>query len=336
MFTRRAWLRTAAGSGAALALSPDLLVALDSLRAGPAAQGTLLRKAIPVSGEMLPAVGLGSSATFATVARSEEISALREVFQAMVERGATLFDTAPGYGVSEQIGGQIVNELGVADKMFWATKLNAAGGRGSTRADAAAARAQVEQSFARIKRPMIDLIQVHNMSDVPTHLAVLRDYKKEGRIRYVGVTTTFEQQYAGLIEVMRNEQLDFIGVDYAADNRDVEDVILPLAQERRIAVLAYAPFGRTSLLRRIGDRPLPEWAAGVDAATWPQLLLKWVLSNPTITAVTPATSQARHMIDNIAGGIGRLPSPAQRNELAKFVDGLPAAPRGRGGAMGGR
>lgn len=329
MLNRRAWLRNAAGSGAALALSPTLAKALASLHAGAGAQGTLLRKAIPSTGELLPAIGLGSSATFATVARSEEISALKEVFQVMAERGATLFDTAPGYGVSEQVAGQIVNELGIAGKMFWATKLNAAG-RGGGTTDPAAARAQVEQSFERLKRPKIDLIQVHNMSDVPTQLGVLKEYKKEGRVRYIGVTTTFEPQYPGLIEVMKSEPLDFIGIDYAADNRQVEDVILPLAQERKIAVLAYAPFGRTSLFRRIGDRPLPEWAKEVDATTWAQLLLKWVVSHPAITAVTPATSQAKHMIDNIGGGIGRFPTPAQRQRLVEFVDALPPAPpRGR-------
>lgn len=327
MLDRRAWIRRAAGSGAAIALSPSLLRALHAFGPGSvAAQGALLKKAIPSTGELLPVIGLGSSATFASVARSEEVTALKEVFKAMTERGATLFDTAPSYGVSEQVAGDIVNELGIADKFFWATKLNAAGRGADGKADPAAARAQVEQSFARLKRPMIDLIQVHNMSDVPTHLAVLNGYKKEGRVRYLGVTTTFEPQYPGLIEVMRNEPLDFIGIDYAADNRQVEDVILPLAQERKIAVLAYAPFGRTSLFRRIGDRPLPDWAAEVDATTWAQLLLKWVVSHPAITAVTPATSQARHMIDNIGGGIGRLPTPVQRKALVDFVDALPPAP----------
>lgn len=328
MLNRRAWFRTAAGSGAALALTPRLLQALEPLWS--ATQGTLIKKTIPSTGEMLPVIGLGSSATFASVARSEEVSALKEVFRAMADRGATLFDTAPGYGVSEQVAGQIVNELGIADKMFWATKLNAAGrGSGGT-TDPAAARAQVERSFEILKRPKIDLIQVHNMSDVPTQLAVLKDFKRQGRVRYIGVTTTFEPQYPGLIEVMRNEPLDFIGIDYAADNRQVEEVILPLAQERKIAVLAYAPFGRTSVFRRIGDRPLPEWAASFDATTWAQVLLKFVISHPAITAVTPATSQAKHMLDNIGGGVGRLPDAATRQRIIEFVDALPPAPpRGR-------
>jgi len=318
MINRRAWLRSAAGTGAALALTPRLLEALQ--------QGSIVTKAIPATGEMLPVIGLGSSATFASVARSEEISALKEVFRAMADRGATLFDTAPGYGASEQVAGEIVNELGVADKFFWATKLNVAG-RGGGSADVAAARAQLERSFAILKRPKIDLIQVHNLGDVATQLPILQQLKKEGRIRYVGVTTTFPQQYGELVQHMRNEPLDFIGTDYAADNRDVEEVILPLARERKIAVLAYAPFGRTALFRRVGDRPVPEWAAEFDAKTWAQVFLKFVVSHPAITATTPATSQARHMLDNIAGGVGRLPDEAMRKRISDFVDQLPPPPQ---------
>lgn len=318
MINRRAWIRSAAGTGAALALAPRLLEALQ--------QGSMIKKAIPATGEMLPVIGLGSSATFASVARSEEISALKEVFRAMADRGATLFDTAPGYGASEQVAGEIVNELGVADKFFWATKLNVAG-RGGASADVTAARAQLERSFAILKRPKIDLIQVHNLGDVATQLPILQELKKQGRIRYVGVTTTFPQQYGELVQHMRNEPLDFIGTDYAADNRDVEEVILPLARERKIAVLAYAPFGRTALFRRVGDRPVPEWAAEFDAKTWAQVFLKFVVSHPAITATTPATSQARHMLDNIAGGVGRLPDEAMRKRISDFVDQLPPPPQ---------
>jgi aryl-alcohol dehydrogenase-like predicted oxidoreductase len=321
MLNRRAWIRSAASSGAALALAPHLLEAMQ--------QGAIIRKAIPATGEMLPVIGLGSSATFASVARSDEISALQEVFRAMADRGATLFDTAPGYGASEQVAGDIVNELGVADRFFWATKLNVAG-RGGGSADVAAARTQLERSFAILKRPKIDLIQVHNLGDVATQLPLLYELKKQGRIRYVGLTTTFPQQYGELVQHMRNEPLDFIGTDYAADNRDVEEVILPLAHERKIAVLAYAPFGRTSLFRRVGDRPVPEWAGEFDAKTWAQVFLKFVVSHPAITATTPATSQARHMLDNIAGGVGRLPVEAMRKRISDYVDQLPSAPpRGR-------
>lgn len=319
MVSRRDFVGIAAGASAALGLTPRLLEALQ--------QGKLIRRAIPGSGEMLPVIGLGSSATFATVAISnDERSALKQVFQAMHDNGATLFDTAPGYGggASEEIAGKIVNELGIADKMFWATKLNAVA-RGAQSVDPAAARAQVEKSFEIVKKKQIDCIQVHNLSDVPGQLPILREFKKAGRVRYIGVTTTFDNQYAQLESIMRNEQLDFIGIDYAVDNRGVEEKILPLAVEKKIGVFAYAPFGRTSLFRRAAGKPLPDYAKEIDATTWAQFFLKWIISNPAITAVTPATSQAKNMIDNIGGGIGRLPDAAMRKQMTELVDALPAA-----------
>jgi aryl-alcohol dehydrogenase-like predicted oxidoreductase len=240
-----------------------------------------------------------------------------------------VFDTAPSYGASEEVAARLANELGIQERLFWATKLNVAG-HGGGAADPAAARAQVETSFARIKKAKVDLIQVHNMGDPATHLPILHELKKQGRVRYVGITTTFPQQYAQLIEVMRNEPLDFIGVDYAVDNRDVEETILPLAQERKIGVLAYAPFGRTSLFRRTAGTPLPDWARAFDAATWAQFFLKFVVSHPAVTAVTPATSQPRNMLDNLGGGIGRLPDAATRQRMAALIDALPAPAPGAG------
>ena len=321
MLNRREWLGITAGAGACLGLTPRLLHALQ--------QGQLLRRAIPSTGEMVPVIGLGSSATFAQVARSEEVEALRAVLRTMVERGASIFDTAPGYGASEAVAGRLVNELGVANRFFWATKVNVAG-RGRGVADPAAARAQVERSLAILGRPSIDLIQVHNMGDPPTQLAVLREFKKAGRIRYLGITTTSDSEYDDLERVMRSEPLDFIGIDYAVDNRGVEERILPLALERKIGVLAYAPFGRTSLFRRAAGATLPEWAREFDATTWAQFFLKFIVSHPAITAVTPATSQAKNMLDNIGGGIGRLPDESTRRRMVELVDALPpAGPRGR-------
>lgn len=318
MISRRDFLATTAGVGATLSLTPRLLDAL--------AQGQLMQRAIPSTGEKIPVIGLGSSATFSSVARSEDVTALREVFKAMTDRGASVFDTAPSYGASEEVAGKLVNEMGIANKMFWATKLNVAG-RGGGTADVAAAKAQVEQSFARFKRAKIDLIQVHNMADPPTQLGVLQEYKKAGKVRYVGITTTSDSQYGLLESVMRNEPLDFIGIDYAADNRGVEDKILPLAQERKIGVLVYAPFGRTSLFSRAANTPLPEFAKEFGAATYAQFFLKFILAHPAVTAITPATSKATNMIDNIGGGIGKLPTAAQREQIIKFVDALPPARR---------
>lgn len=311
--TRRNWLTLGASATAAMALGPKELFA----------QQRLLTRAVPSSGEALPVIGLGSSATFSQVARSEDVAALRDVLRTLTSEGASVFDTAPSYGASEEVAGRIASEAGLTDKIFWATKVNVA--RRGEPADAAAARAQIETSFSRIKKAKIDLIQVHNLADLPTQLTILKELKQQGRIRYLGVTTTSEQQYPLLIETMKNEPLDFIGIDYAIDNREVEATILPLARDRKIGVLVYVPFGRTRLFRRVGDRPLPDWASEFDAKSWAQFFLKFVVANPAVTVVTPATSQAKNMLDNIGGGIGRLPDQALLKRMAEFVDALPSA-----------
>lgn len=317
MIDRREWLTLTLGAGAALAFNPRLL---------HASQSKIILRAIPSTGEKVPVVGLGNSATFSQVAKSEDFSALREVMKAMVDGGATVIDTAPAYGASEQVAGDIASELGITKKIFWATKVNVAGRGADATADPAAARAQIEASFTKLKTPKIDLIQVHNLADVPVHLGILKELKKAGRVRYIGVTTTSNGQYARLQDVMRNEPIDFIGIDYAIDNRDVEETILPLAIERKIGVLVYLPFGRTRLFQRAAGKEVPEWAREFDATTWAQFFIKYVAAHPAITAVTPATSKAQHMIDNIGGGIGRLPNEATRKRMVELVDALPAAP----------
>ncbi|MEZ4457496.1 MAG: aldo/keto reductase [Gemmatimonadales bacterium] len=317
MLSRRDWVQTTLGAAGALALHPQLLRALQ--------QGSLIRRAVPSTGEMLPVVGLGSSATFSQLARREELDALREVIRTLVARGAKVFDTAPSYGASEQVAGDLAKELGLSKQIFWATKVNVAG-RGGGNADPEAARAQIEASFKKFQVDKIDLIQVHNLADVPTQLGVLKQLKQQGRIRYLGVTTTSDNQYGELEQVMRNEPLDFIGIDYAVDNRGVETTILPLAAERKIGVLVYVPFGRTRLFQRVANQAVPDWARDFDATTWAQFFIKYVVSHPAVTAVTPATSKADHMIDNLGGGIGRLPNAAARKRMAEFVDALPAAP----------
>jgi aryl-alcohol dehydrogenase-like predicted oxidoreductase len=316
MITRREWLGMTLGAGAALALNPRLVGALP--------RREVLTRAIPSTGERIPLVGLGSSATFAQVARGEDVAALREVLSTMVQHGGRVFDTAPGYGASEEVAGTIAQELGIADQLFWATKVNVAG-RGGASADPAAARAQIETSFRRIGKPKIDLIQIHNMGDLRTQLPILREYKEQGRVRYIGVTTTFENQYEDLVRTMRTEPIDFIGTDYAVDNRHAEQTILPLARERGIGVLVYAPFGRTRLWNRVAGREVPAWAAEFDATTWAQFFLKFVAANPAVTAITPATSRARNMADNMGGAMGRLPDEATRQRMVRLIDELPAA-----------
>jgi aryl-alcohol dehydrogenase-like predicted oxidoreductase len=317
MTTRREWLKATLGAGAMAAVC-----ARDSF-AGESAASSLITRAIPSTGERLPIVGLGSSATFAQVARNEDVTALRAVLARMVELGGRVFDTAPQYGASEEVAGRIAQELGIGTQLFWATKLNVAR-RGAT-ADPAEARRQVETSFRRIGKPVIDLIQVHNMGDVRTQLPILREYKEKARVRYIGVTTTIESQYAELVQTMRSERIDFIGTDYAIDNREAEETILPLARERGIAVLVYAPFGRTRLFRRVAGRNLPQWARELDATSWAQFFLKYVASHPAVTAITPATSQSSNMADNMGAATGRLPDEAMRKRMIELIESLPSA-----------
>jgi len=319
MVSRRDWLRITAGASAALSLNPRILEALQSRE--------LITRAVPSSGERLPVIGLGGANTFSETASREDFTAIRGVLQSLVDGGGTVFDTAAGYGASEEVSGQVAQEAGIAGRIFWATKVNVAGGRGGGggSVDPAAVRAQIERSFTRLRIPVIDAIQVHNMGDPPTQLGVLKELKAAGRIRYLGITTTSENQYTALAHVMRNEPLDFIGIDYAVDNRVAEEVVLPLAQERRIGVLVYLPFGRSRMWARIGDRPLPEWAAEFDATTWAQFMLKFVIAHPAVTVACPGTSDPEHMIDNLAGGLGRIPNAEQLGRMVRLVESLPAA-----------
>ncbi len=300
--------------------------ALESLQSGP-----LTKRAIPKTGELLPVIGLGSAHTFADLAlsesRTEEYETIGAVLRALVDGGGTVFDTAYAYGASEQVSGQVAEDLGVAGSIWWATKVNAARMNGgvSGPADPADARYQIQRSFLRLRLQQIDLFQVHNMGDPPTQLALLKELKELGYIRYIGITTTFEDQYPALLDVMRSEPIDFIGINYAVDDRAPEETILPLALEREIGVMAYLPFGRGRMWARIGERPLPDWAAEFDAHTWAQLMLKFVIAHPAVTVACPGTSNPAHMADNLGAGRGRIPNPDQLDRMIRLVGSLPAA-----------
>lgn len=313
MITRRDYLKLSA-AGLALAARPGLPWAAD----GPAG---LITRTIPGTRERLPAVGLGSSASFARIAGEDDTGRVRDVLETFVREGGTVFDTAPSYGAAEKTAARIARETGLDRKLFWATKVNVAG-RGGGKADPAAARAQIDRSLARLGRPAIDLVQVHNLGDVPTQLGLLREYRDAGRIRYIGVTTTFPEQYEALEQIMRAEALDFIGVDYAIDHRAMEARIFPLARERGVGVLAYQPFGRSRLWQRVKGHALPGWAAEYGIASWGQFFLKFVISHPAVTTATPATSQPRNVVDNLRAATGPLPDPAGRRRMIEHIESL--------------
>jgi aryl-alcohol dehydrogenase-like predicted oxidoreductase len=317
MLTRRNCLALTAKTWAALALPPRMLNA----QAGD----DIITRAIPATGEQLPIIGLGSSATFSRTARNDDVEIIKSVFEALIDNGGTVFDTAPGYGrgASEEIAGRAVNELGIQNRVFWATKLNVAGFGGGS-ADRTRALAQAEASFQRIGREPIDVMQVHNLGDMATQLPILRELKERGRVRYVGATSTFGGQRDELERIMRTEPLDFVGFDYAVDNHEAaENRFLPIAEERGIAVLVYMPFGRTRLWNRVAGHAVPGWAQEFGAATWAQFFLKFAAAHPAVTCVTPATSQPHHMVDNMGAARGRLPDAAERRRMIELIESLP-------------
>lgn len=314
MLTRRKYLKNLALLSAACALPVEVLRAFEP--------ENLIKRAIPKGGQELPVVGLGSSATFRQVAQTEDVSALRNVLAAMFDNGGTVFDTAPSYGASEEVAGQIVQDAGKTDSVFWATKLNVAG-RGGGKADPARAREQLANSFDHIGKDPIDLIQVHNLADLETQMPILEELKAEGRIRYIGTTSTRTSNYPQLEKAMRDYPLDFIGVDYAIDNRISAESVLPLAQELGIATLIYVPFGRSRLFSRVSGVDLPGWAADLGINSWAQFFLKYIIAHPAVTCVTPATSKPRNMLDNMGAAYGELPDAATLKQMEQLIDKLP-------------
>jgi aryl-alcohol dehydrogenase-like predicted oxidoreductase len=314
MLTRRDYLKNSALLGAACALPGGLLQAFES--------GNLITRAIPKTGEKLPIVGLGSSATFRQVAQSDDISALANVIQTLLDNGGTVFDTAPSYGASEKVSGQIALDAGTTDKIFWATKVNVAG-RGGGRADADKVRAQLASSFEYIGKDPVDLIQVHNLADLPTQMPIIQELKEDGKIRYIGTTVTRTSRYGELEKAMRDYPIDFIGIDYAIDNRVAATSVLPLAEELGIATLIYVPFGRGRLFSRVKGVDVPEFAQEIGIDTWGKFFIKYVASHTATTCITPATSKPKNMLDNIGAAYGELPDVATLKRMEQFMDALP-------------
>lgn len=303
-FTRREFLEMGAGAGLlALAGWPRL-------RTG---ESDLITKPIPSSGEAVPVVGLGTR-DFRVDLSSGDLGPYRETLRALAAGGGKVVDTAPSYGNAESVLGKLIGDLGLRDRLFLATKVD--------RGDREAGIERMEGSLRKLGTDHLDLVQVHNLRGWRTQLPTLRAWKERGRIRYVGVTTSFRRQHADLEQVMRREKLDFIQVDYALDNRAAADRILPLARDRGMAVLVNLPFGRGRLFRAVGDRPLPEWAAEIDCRSWAQLFLKYVVSHPAVTCAIPGTTNPRHMRDNVGAAHGRLPDAALRKRMEAFADKL--------------
>ena len=321
MISRREFIGTSLGAGAALALAPELLLAHQR------SAGTLIQRAIPSSGEMLPVVSFAPRSLGGAAMSSQpmDVAAIKAVLKAYLDNGGKVVDVMHGGPATEQSARAAAAELGVQSKGVWTTPLG-----GPQKADAAALKAAMEDKFATFKMNGADVVMVGSLGDVPTALSVLREMKKQGRVRYIGVhhLTAGQAPLDPLEAIMRNEQVDFVATDYSVADRRAEQTILPLALERKIAFMSYFTFDRGRLFKRIGTTPLPAWAAEFDAKTWAQFCLKYVISHPAVVVARAGTTDPAHMLDNIGGGIGRLPNEAMRKRMAELVDSLPAATPG--------
>jgi aryl-alcohol dehydrogenase-like predicted oxidoreductase len=303
--TRRHLLKAGMGSGAALLLSSGRL---------GAQPGPLIERAIPSTGERVPVIGVGTARRWEAVTTPAESAPLREVLRRFAERGGKVIDTAPSYGTAEAVAGELVADLGVRASLFLATKVGATGRQAGID--------QIEASFRRLRTPRVDLIAVHNLRDVATQLQTLRELKQAGRIRYVGLTTSFARQYPEFERTMRTETLDFIQVDYALDSRGAAATILPLASDRGMAVMINLPFGRGRLFQAVQGRALPPWASDVDCTSWAQFFLKYIVSHPAVTCCIPGTAKVEYLLDNLGAAQGRLPDAAMRRRMEDFIERL--------------
>jgi aryl-alcohol dehydrogenase-like predicted oxidoreductase len=306
--SRRDVLKIGVATGLALSLDR-----LPLLAAEPRQAANLIEKAIPSTGEKIPVIGMGTARYF-----DEVTPELREVIRRFPELGGKVIDTAPSYSNAESVVGDVIAELKARSRYFLATKVT---GPGSDRASGIQ---QMEESMRRLHTDRIDLMQIHNLVGVDQRLPVLREWKQAGRFRYIGATTSFDRQYDAFEKLMREQQLDFIQIDYSIDDRAVERRILPLAADRGMAVLVNSPFRRGRTFMPVQGKPLPDWTAELGVTTWAQVFLKYLASHPSVTCVIPGTERVQFLVDNMVAAHGRLPDPALRRRIEQYYEGLKA------------
>ncbi len=299
-FTRRLMVQSGLLVGAGAVLPHSLLAAQGSL--------PLLTKAIPSSGEKIPVMGVGTNQFGRT-----EYSAVRDVLKRMYDLGGTVIDTAAGYGESEVQIGKALEELGLTQKMFIVTKFNGSGYGGP-----AYGKDSVERSIQRLKK--IDLLFIHMADSVESQMPLLQDLKKQGRVKYIGITSTRSNEHPQIVQFMRKYPMDIVQMKYSIEDRAVEKEILPLALEKKIGIQVAQPFdgARNSLITKAAGRPLPPWAADYDIATWGQFFLKYVASHPAVVSAVPGSTKIAHIEDNQQAGRGRLPDAAARKKMEEF------------------
>jgi diketogulonate reductase-like aldo/keto reductase len=273
-----------------------------------------MTKRIPASGEELPAIGIGTWQTFDVRGDSAARAPLREVLKAFSEAGGRVVDSSPMYGAAESVVGDLSAELSLRDKLFMATKVWTRGREEGIR--------QMENSFRRMRVERMDLMQVHNLVDVEAHTKTLQDWKARKRVRYMGITHYTASAYADVEHWLKTGQYDFLQINYSLGERDAERRLLPLAQERKVAVIANRPFAEGALFSRVKGKPLPSWAAELGIQSWAQYFLKWIVSHPALTCAIPGTGRPEHIRDNAAAGFGALPDAAARKKMTDYFDSL--------------
>jgi diketogulonate reductase-like aldo/keto reductase len=286
------------------------------LRAEASASPTLrlIQRAIPSSGELLPVIGMGTSRTFDTEGDPASLATLQEVLQAFFDGGGTVIDSSPMYGNSESRVGDVLRAIPQRPKLFAATKVWTTGRQQGI--------AQMEESARRMNVERFDLIAVHNLQDWQTHLETLKNWKAEGKVRYIGITTSHGRDHDEFLQVMRTQPLDFVQFSYNIEDRAAERELLPVAAERGIATMINRPYQRGALFARSRGKELPALAAELDCSSWGQFYLKYILGHPAVTCIIPATASVHHMVDNMRANFGRLPDARQRAEMLRLFEQL--------------
>jgi aryl-alcohol dehydrogenase-like predicted oxidoreductase len=303
-FSRRSWLKTAAGCAALAVMSPPLSAQAPGMAKRP----------IPSSREPLPVVGVGTWQTFDVGADAPERAELKEVLRLLVEAGGSVVDSSPMYGRSERVAGDLAAELKLREKLFFATKVWTSGRDAGVR--------QMQDSLRLMRTQRMDLMQVHNLLDVSTHARTLREWKDDGRIRYAGITHYHAGAYGELEKLIRTKEWDFVQLNYSMAEREAEQRLLPVCAEMGVAVIVNRPFSFGGLFPRVKGKALPQWAAEFDCASWAQFFLKYLLGHPAVTCVIPGTRRVAHLQDNVRAGMGRLPDAAMRKRMVEHLDQL--------------
>lgn len=277
-------------------------------------EAKMRERTVPSSGEAIPAVGLGTYQSFDAGADRARRTALTEVLRLFTQAGASVIDSSPMYGSSESVVGDLAAELGLRDKLFLATKVWTSGREAGVR--------QMEESLAKLRTKRLELMQVHNLLDLRTHEATLRQWKEQGRIRYLGITHYHDGAHGELERLVSSKRYDFVQFNYSMIEREAEQRLLPACAASGTAVIINRPFAQAGLFGMVRGKELPAWASEFDCKSWAQFFLKYILAHPAVTCVIPATSKPKHLADNLGAGAGRLPDEKTRTRMVEFMRGL--------------